>query len=127
MKNQVTTKRFIFAVIAVIMVALMFGCSGGKDLTAEVSGKWQREGADGIVEINLTKEPLMLTMDGKSYPVTIEKVDKGNHSLHLKVQTDASQAEEWILRQVWDDNGSSFTIGLIHNGTQEKLVSNKKS
>lgn len=129
MKSLQTTPCAIIAVIAAFVISLVVGCSGGggsKDLTTEVSGTWQRaEG--GVVEINLAQEPLTVTLDGKTYPASVTKVDNGSYSLHIKVENGSGQPDEWILRQVWNDNGSEYTLALIHNGKNEKLVSKRQS
>lgn len=130
MKRIPTTQYAIFTVLAVFVMTLVVGCSGGsgsKDLTAEVSGTWQRAEGDGVVEINLAKEPLTVTLDGKTYPATVVKVNNGAYSMHIKVDIGDGQAEEWILRQVWSDNGSDFTLALTHNGINENLIPKKSS
>jgi hypothetical protein len=104
-------------------VSLLIGCSsGGENLPTQISGTWQRAEGDCNVQISLAAEPKTVTLDGHAYPVTIDKVNAGSYSVHLKVETETGKAEEWIIRQVWDDNGSSFSLAFNHNGTQEKLV-----
>lgn len=120
-------KCAILTVLAVFGLALVVGCSGGsKDLTKDISGTWQRDQGDGTVEIHLSQEPLTVTVDGKTFPATITKVDEGSHSLHIKVENNG-KPDEWILRQVWNDNGSNYTVAFIHDGTNDKLVSKQHS
>ena len=83
---------------------------------------WQRAEGDCNVQISLAAEPKTVTLDGQAYPAAIDKVDMGVYSVHLKVETETGKSEEWIIRQVWDDNGTSFSLAFTHNGTQEKLV-----
>ena len=110
------------------VIAFVFACSGGgKDLTKEISGTWQRAEGQGTVAINLAKEPLSVTMDGKTYPATITKVDGASYTMHIKVENGAGQPEEWIIRQVWNDNGSDYKLAFSHNGTHEKLISKQPS
>jgi hypothetical protein len=100
---------------------MLIACSGGEKIQSQISGTWQRTQGDGTVEINLSKNPTSLKVDGKMYNATIDKVDNGSHSIHLKVETTAGQMEVWTLRQIWDDNGSTFKIAFHRNGTQEVL------
>ena len=103
-------------------VSLLIGCGNGENLPTQISGTWQHAEGDCNVQINLAAEPKTVTLDGHAYPATIDKVNTGSYSVHLKVETETGKAEEWIIRQVWDDNGSSFSLAFNHNGTQEKLV-----
>jgi hypothetical protein len=103
-------------------VSLLIGCGGGEDLSTQISGTWQNGDGDCNVQINLAAEPKTVTLDGHPYPATIDKVDMGVYSVHLKVETETGKSEEWIIRQVWDDNGNSFSLAFTHNGTQQKLV-----
>ncbi|MGD8243323.1 MAG: hypothetical protein PVF55_02990 [Desulfobacterales bacterium] len=126
MKKLLTCKRMLLLAI-ILIAALLIGCGSGNDLPVQVSGTWQRAQGEGSVEINLAKEPLFLNLDGKTFPTSIKSVDTGSYAMHLNVETEPGQFEEWILRQVWDDNGSSFTLSLNHNGTNENLVSGQRS
>ena len=128
MQSWQTTKWTILTVLAVFGLALIAGCSGGnnKDLTKDISGTWQRAKGEGTVEIHLSQDPLSVTLDGKTFPATITKVDNGSYSLHIKVEN-SGKPEEWILRQVWNDNGSDYSVAFIHDGTNEKLVSKQHS
>ena len=121
---QRSPKKSCVTLIAALLftVSLLIGCSGGEDLSTQISGTWQNGDGDCNVQINLAAEPKTVTLDGTAYPATIDKVDMGVYSVHLKVEAEPGKSEEWIIRQVWDDNGSSFGLAFIHNGTQEKLV-----
>ena len=66
-------------------------------------------------------------IDDTTYPATIEKIDKGTFSVYLKVETTAGKMEDWTLRQIWDDNGSSFKIAFTQNGTKEILEARTKT
>lgn len=103
-------------------ISLLIGCGNGENISTQISGTWQRAEGDCNVQISLAAEPNTITLDGHAYPATIDKVNTGSYSVHLKVETETGKAEEWIIRQVWDDNGSSFSLAFNHNGTQEKLV-----
>lgn len=121
MKRSPTGQRVILTVVFIITVSILTGCSGGETIQSQISGTWQRTQGDGTVEINLEKDPKTLKLEGKMYSASIEKVDKGSHSVHLNVETAAGQLEVWTLHQIWDDNGSSFKIAFRRNGTQETL------
>ena len=127
MQKWKNVQRMILALSLVAMFSLVLACSGGEDLPTQISGTWQRSEGGGTVAIDLVQDPPQLEVDGRAYAATIEKVDKGANSIHLKVQTEDGQAEEWILHQMWNDNGSDFNMKLIHNGTHENLVSRKQS
>jgi len=129
MKSSRTKTYAILTMLVFFALPLVWGCGGGgdTDLPKALSGTWQRVKGDGAVEIHLSKEPLAVTMDGKTYPATITKVDNGSHSMHIKVENSAGQPDEWILRQVWNDNGSDYSLAFIHDGTKEKLVSKQHS
>jgi hypothetical protein len=129
-KLSSTTKRTtLLAIIILTLLAVIpfVGCSTGEDLQAQVSGMWQRSPGDGAIEIHLGQEPLFLKVDGKQYPASIKSVDKGSYSMHLDVETAPGHKDEWILRQVWDDNGSDFKLSLQHDGTAETLVARQTS
>ncbi len=108
--------------VLLFTISLLIGCGNGENLPTQISGTWQRAEGDCNVQISLAAEPNTITLDGHAYPATIDKVNTGSYSVHLKVETETGKAEEWTIRQVWDDNGSSFSLAFNHNGTQEKLV-----
>jgi hypothetical protein len=127
MKKTQKARRATLTAIVVLTLVLVFGCSSGKEMPAQVSGTWQRTQGEGTVQIQLDQEPLSITMGGRSYPAAIKSIDNGAASVHLDVETEAGQKEEWIIHQVWNDNGSSFTLSFTHSGTHEKLVAGKAS
>jgi hypothetical protein len=119
--------QLILILTMVSTLSLVLACSSEQDMPTQISGTWQRSEGTGTVEIDLVQEPPLLKIDGKAYPTTIAKIDKGAQSVHLNVTADNGQPEVWILHQQWNDNGSTFTLSLIHNGTHEKLVNKKQS
>ncbi|MEE4602665.1 MAG: hypothetical protein V2J65_15390 [Desulfobacteraceae bacterium] len=121
MKQSLTGPRVFGIALFILTVTILIGCSGGEKIQSQISGTWQRTQGEGTVEINLANDPKSLKIGGQTYSATIDKVDKGSHSIHLKVETTAGQMEVWSLRQIWDDNGSSFKIAFNRNGTQETL------
>lgn len=127
MRRSLKVQSVVVTVFALIMFAMVIGCASEEKIETQISGSWQRTEGDGTIEIKLDNSPISLVFDGKTYAATIDKVDKGHNSVHLKVATDNGTSEEWILQQVWNDNGSSFKLAFLHNGTREILVSAKRS
>ncbi len=127
MRKSLKVQSAVATIFAFIIVGMVIGCGNQEKLETQISGSWQRTQGDGTVEINLDKSPMSLVFDGKTYAATINKVDKGNNRVHLKVATDNGASEEWILHQIWNDNGSTFTLAFRHNGKQETLVSAGRS
>lgn len=115
----------ILAVAFIFSVSILIGCSSGENLQSQVSGTWQRAQNEGTVEINLKDDLNSLKINDKKYTATIEKVDKGNYSVYLKVENTNGQIEDWNLRQIWDDNGSSFKLAFNKNGIKEILESKR--
>jgi hypothetical protein len=103
------------------------GCSSAENLQSQVSGSWKRTQGQGTVEIDLEGNPNTLKINEKLYTATIDKIDKGTFSVHLKVEITPGEMEDWTLRQIWDDNGSSFKIAFNHNGAKEILEARAKT
>lgn len=122
MRKSLKVQSAVITVFAFMIVGMVVGCGNGEKLETQISGSYQRTEGDGTVEINLDKNPASLVFDGKTHAVTIEKVDEGHNSVHLKVATDNGASEEWVLHQMWNDNGSSFKLTFSRGGTQETLV-----
>jgi hypothetical protein len=122
MRRSLKVHSVVVTVFALIIAGMVAGCSSKEKLETQISGSWQRTQGDGTVVINLEKSPISLVFDGKAYAATINNVDMGNNSVHLHVATESGTSEEWILHQVWDDNGSTFKLAFTHNGTREILV-----
>jgi hypothetical protein len=122
MRRSLKIQSAVVTIFAFIIAGMVIGCASKEKLETQISGSWQRTQGDGTVEINLDKNQMFLVFDGKTYAATIEKVDVGSNSVHLKVETDHGVSEEWVLHQVWNDNGSTFKLAFRHNGTQETLV-----
>lgn len=121
MKRMRKLQHLGLPIIFLFTVSVLIGCSSAENLQSQVSGTWKRAQGDGTVEINLAQNPNTLIINENIYPATIEKIDEGTFSVHLKVENKTGQMEDWILRQIWDDNGSSFKIAFTQNGTKEIL------
>jgi hypothetical protein len=109
------------AVLAALMLTTT-GCGSSTDLTTQVSGKWKNEKNGGIVDIQLSQESSSLTIDGRTFSGVLEEIDKGSDTVHVKVTTETGDTQVWSLHQVWNNNGSAFTLKLRRNGTTETLV-----
>jgi len=127
MRKSLSMQGVILIAVFFLLFSMVIGCGSETSIEKQISGSWQRTQGDGTVEINLDKKPTSLVFDGKTYAAAIDKVDKGHNSVHLKVATDNGASEEWVLQQVWNDNGSSFKLAFRRNGTQETLVPAKQS
>ena len=127
MRRSFKAQTAIVTVFVFIIAGMVVGCGSKETLESQISGSWQRTQGDGIVEINLDKKPVSLVLDGKTFAAAIDKIDKGNNSVHLKVANDTGTSEEWVLHQIWNDNGSTFKLVFRHNGTQETLLSAGRS
>ncbi len=121
MKKSLTMQHLILAAVF-FLFSLVIGCGSEASLETQISGSWQRTDGNGTVEINLAGEPKSLVIDGQSYNAAIEKIEKGSYTTLVKVEVETGKAEVWSLRQVWNDNGSTFKLAFRHNGTQETLV-----
>ena len=111
----------MLTVVFIFTVSIWIGCSSTETFQSQFSGTWDRAQGEGTVEINLAKDNKSLKINDKIYSAAIDKIDKGNFIVYLKVETTAGQVEDWTLRQIWDDSGSSFKIAFNHNGTKEIL------
>jgi len=127
MRKSLSLHHVILTAVFFILFSMVIGCGSEASLETQVSGSWQRTQGDGIIEVKLDKKPAALVFDGKTYAATVDSVDKGNNNVHLKVTTDNGTTEEWILHQIWNDNGSTFKLAFRHDGMEETLVPAKKS
>ncbi len=122
MRRSLTVQHVIFTVVSLIMFLVAIGCGSEAKLETQISGTWQRTQGNGTVDINLANEPKSLVIDGHSYKAVVEKIDKGSFTTLVKVEIETGKTEVWSIRQVWDDNGSTFKLSFRHNGNQETLV-----
>jgi len=127
MRRLLTVKRSAITPVLMFMLAMVISCASAEKLEKQVSGTWQGTETQEIVVINLADDSKSIAIGEKTYPATIEKVDVGNYLVNLKVQTESGVAETWTLRQVWNNNGSDFTLVINRTGNQETLVHSKHS
>ncbi len=120
MRRSLNTQHVIFTVVSLILFSIVIGCGSNVDLATQISGKWKPVQGEGIVDINLAKEPKSMTIDGHAFNAVVENIDKGSNTVQVRVETEAGKTEVWSIR---NDNGSTFKLNLRHNGTTETLVS----
>ena len=117
--------RYFILALAFALCVVFVGCSGGSEnKLAEISGIWKRGNDGTTIEINLAGEQNFLKIGEKTVEATVKSVQ--DDVISLDVKTDNGQTEKWTLRQVWDDNGSSFSLAFRHNGTYDNLTLIKK-
>jgi hypothetical protein len=108
------------AIVAVGMTTA--GCAKKGDMLQEISGVWQDSQGKETIEVKLKGDAKSLTVNGKSYPVTVENIESSTYKVNLKVQNGNDQPASWSLRQIWADNGSDFNLAFSHDGKNDVLV-----
>jgi hypothetical protein len=122
MKKSMTVQYAISTVIFLLLFSFVISCGSQANMETQISGSWQRSDGNGTIDINLVNDPKSLVVDGHSYKAVVEKTEKGSFTTLVKVEIETGKTEVWSLRQVWDDNGSTFKLAFRHNGTMETLV-----
>jgi hypothetical protein len=122
MKKSMTLQYAISTVIFLLLFSFVISCGSQANMETQISGSWQRSDGNGTIDINLVNDPKSLVVDGHSYKAVVEKTEKGSFTTLVKVEIETGKTEVWSLRQVWDDNGSTFKLAFRHNGTMETLV-----
>jgi hypothetical protein len=123
-------RRSMFYVNLILIVALSLtnlscgSSSGGGDKLADISGIWQGHDCNCEIVIDLASDTKTMTIAEQKLTVSVKEIvaDK----LALNVSDGNGTTEDWQLIQVWDDNGSTFSLALIRNGKREKLSLVKK-
>ncbi len=117
--------RYLCLALAFVLSMVFIGCSGGSgNKLADISGIWKRGNDGAMIEINLVGERNFMKIGEKTVDTSVKSVQ--NDVISLDAKTDNGQTENWTLMQVWDDNGSSFSLAFRHNGTNDKLTLIKK-
>ncbi len=117
--------RYFCLALAFALCIAFVGCSGGSgNKLADISGIWKRGNDGTMIEINLTGEQNFLKIGDKTVEAMVKSVQ--DDVISLDVKADNGQTEKWTLMQVWDDNGSTFSLAFRHNGTRDKLTLIKK-
>jgi len=125
MKASTLTTLFLAAIMTIGLS--LAGCSNKGDLLKEVSGQWQDNQDKSPVEIHLMGDAKSMTVNGQTYPVTVESVEMSNYVVSLKVQNGSAKPESWTLRQIWNEGGDSFKLAFNRNGQKEVLIPKKQS
>ena len=111
---------FLTAVFAVGLV--LSGCSGSADILKEVSGQWENTQDNATIEINLAGDAKSIKVGEQAYTVSVDKIVMDKYQVNLKVNNGSNQPELWTLRQIWDDNGSSFRLAFEKSGQKKMLL-----
>jgi hypothetical protein len=122
MKKSMTVQCAISTVVFLLLFSFVISCGSQANMETQISGSWQRSDGNGTIDINLANDPKSLVVDGHSYKAVVEKTEKGSFTTLVKVEIETDKTEVWSLRQIWDDNGSTFKLAFRHNGTMETLV-----
>jgi hypothetical protein len=112
-------------IILTIVVALGFmysGCSSKQNIMSEMTGTWKSDKNADPIKINLSGKQKAIEIGSKTVPVTVNKVDEGANMIIVGAKSANGNAAVWSLRQVWNDNGSTFTIKFDHDGVEETLT-----
>ena len=113
--------RYFCLALAFVLCMVFISCSGSSgDKLADISGIWKRGNDGTMIEINLAGEQNFLKIGEKTIEATVKSVK--DDLISLDVKTDNDQTEKWTLMQVWNDNGSTFSLAFRHNGTKDKLT-----
>jgi len=114
--------NLIRTLIVVTALGLLFaGCGGQDNILSEMTGTWKSDKASTPVKINLSGPQKTVEIGEKTVPVTVKKVDEGSYTVILDAKPANGKTMEWSFREVWNDNGSAFTIKFDHDGEEETL------
>ncbi len=112
-------------IILTIVVALGFmysGCGETKSMMSEMTGTWKSDKNNEPIRIDFSGKQKAIEIGSSTVPVKINNVDEGSYMVKIDATLANGNAAVWSLRQVWDDNGSSFTIKFNHDGVEETLT-----
>lgn len=112
-------------IIIAVVVALGFvysGCSSKKNIMSEMTGTWKSDKNHEPVKINFSGEKKAIEIGKNIVPVTVNKIDEGANIIKVDAKPANGNATVWSFRQVWNDNGSAFTIKFDHDGEEETLT-----
>ena len=123
------TRHLPYLLIGIVLVfgLITTGCSGKNKLLQEVSGQWQDKQDHTMVDIHLEGDSKTITVGGRPYPVSVEKIEMINYLVQLKVQNGSADPDSWTLKEVWDENGASFKLSFNHDGQNEVLIPRAQS
>ena len=106
--------------LAVVLTALtLVNCSQKADLQKQMSGKWEERLTHEAVVLKIDGTSKTVSVDGKTYPATIEDMDQEKGELRLKVQNGGTEPEVWVMTQLWED---SDRFNIVLEKPDRKLV-----
>ena len=115
--------KFVIVLVVVVAAGFMFSGCGGKDnMMSEMTGTWKSDKSSSPIKINLSAEKKNIEIGDTTVPVTIKKVDESAYVLTVDAKTANGKTAAWSFRQVWNSNGSTFTIKFDHDGEEETLT-----
>ena len=116
-------RNLVIVLMAIVVAGMMFtGCGGNDTIVSQMTGTWNSAKDGAAIKINLSGEKKIIEIGGKAIPVTIKKINESAYIVRVDVQLENGKTSEWTFRQVWSENGSSFTIKFDHNGEVETLT-----
>ena len=115
--------NLVIVIVAVAALSLMFaGCGGQDNILSEMTGTWKSNQGSNPIKINLSGNPKTVEIGDNTVPVTIKKVDEGSYTVTVDAKPANGKTLVWSFREVWNDNGSAFTIRFDHDGEEETLT-----
>lgn len=115
--------NLVVIIAAIVVVVFMFtGCSGNGTIMSQMTGTWKSAKDGAAIKINLSGEKKNIEIGGNTIPVTIKEVNESAYAVRVEAQLANGKTSAWTFRQVWSENGSSFTIKFDHNGEIETLT-----
>lgn len=102
------------------LIVIFMGCSTSNNSDfANLDGTWQNPLNQQKVVLKISGDHKTIAIGDKTLLVTIKKVDVDIFTIRVSDKTLGEK--DWSLWRVWNDNGSSFTINLEHDGTVDSL------
>jgi Tfp pilus assembly protein PilF len=117
----------------VLLLALATACGTNEQYTAapsrpepsvleQVAGVWRASQDGTMVSFVYAQSKFQMLVGDSVIPVTVGDVDQTNKTFNLNVVRADGKPAVWTVRQIWDTEGKSFSLGLtMHDGTQDHL------
>ena len=128
--RRIMRSKAMFYGLAAVMILGFFhlGCGSSSqsgDPMATLNGEWEDLKKGNKISINLAADPKTISIADQKVTVAVNKIDG---DLFIFDATDAAgKASSLKLVRLWDDNGSTFTLELIHDSGRKKLRKIKTS
>jgi hypothetical protein len=117
-------RKLNFVMLISVVVALGFvftGCGNTEKIMSEMSGTWKSDKGSTPITIHLAGKQKAIEIGGNTVPVTVNKVDETGRLVKVDAKPANGKASVWSFREVWNENGSSFTLKFGHDGQEETL------